>query len=110
MDTIPTTYPNPRNDDPWDNDAIYWLLEQAGGSARSRHDLAECLRHQPARLRNESDKVARAESFASRHGVRWVEEPFGRRTIFRLYRTDPAAPEYPRSPEARNEIMREWEP
>lgn len=97
----PKTYENPRDDDPWDNDAVQWLLLQPGGSSWTRHNLAECLRHQPARLKKQPDLVKRAEQLAVRHGVRWVEEPYGRGSIFRLYRTDPGAPEYPRDADER---------
>lgn len=92
----PSEFPNPRGDDPWDNDAICWLLLQEGGRGWTRQNLGECLRRQPNRLRNDAVNVERATSLARRHGVRQVELPFGRRTIVRLVRTDRNAPgDYP---------------
>ena len=110
MVSIPSRYPNPKRDDPWDNHAVHWLLEQEGAEGWTRHNLMECLRHQPARLKSRPQMVAAAESFARRHGVRWVEEPYRRRTIHRLYRADLAAPHYPTSPEERNELVQGWKP
>ncbi len=61
MAVPPSTYDNPREDDPWDNDAVQWLLLQPGGSSCTRHNLAECLRHQPARVKKQPELVQRAE-------------------------------------------------
>lgn len=43
----PDTYPNPRNDDAWDNDTVHWLLRQKGGRRWAHGVLFECLRQQP---------------------------------------------------------------
>lgn len=94
----PDTYPNPRNDDPWDNDAIHWLLEHEDvASAFTRHNLFECARRQPRRLEEDLDNVILAAKFCERHGVEQVEvldQRIGKQ-IWRLRRTDADAPEYP---------------
>lgn len=98
MPSAPTTYPNPRNDDPWDNDAIHWLLTHSDvAAAFKRGPLFECLRRQPGRLRNQPERVAEAAELARRHGV--IQKPvydakIGKQ-IVRLIRTDPEAPTYP---------------
>ena len=91
---IPTRYPAGGHD-PWDVDAIYWLLEQPGGEEWTRSSLGECLRRQPSRVENEPDRVAAAAAFARRHGVHQREFSRGRGVIVRLYRTDSDAPSYP---------------
>lgn len=106
MTAVPSTYPNPRNDDPWDNDAVHWLLAQPGGTAWSRHDLMECLRHQTGRLRKQPELVERAERFADEHGVQYEPTQRGRSTTYRLYRTDPVAPDYPASEAERRDWIR----
>lgn len=94
----PDTYPNPRNDDPWDNDAIHWLLDHEDVAAVfTRHNLFECARRQPRRLEDDLDNVILAAKFCERYGVEQVEvfdQRIGKR-IWRLRRTDPEAPEYP---------------
>ncbi len=99
--TPPSTYPNPRNDDPWDNDAVHWLLEQPGGEAWTRGVLMECLRRQPNQLARNRHRVDEAARLATRHGV--VQERIERGTgsIVRLFRTDDNAPTYPTSEAAR---------
>lgn len=98
MPEAPTTYPNPRGDDPWDNDAVHYLLEKADVAASFRRGpLAECLRRQPNRLEKQPHRVAEAEEFARRHGVRQAPM-YDRRIgkdIVRLIRTDADAPQYP---------------
>lgn len=94
----PEAYPNPRNDDPWDNDAIHWLLDHPDvAAAFTRHNLFECARRQPRRLQDDLDNVILAAKFCERYGVEQVEV-FDRRIgkrVWRLRRTDPDAPEYP---------------
>lgn len=91
----PANYPNPRNDDPWDNDAVRWLLLQDGGTKWTRGSLMEALRRQERLVRDQPRVVADAARFAARFGVRQVELPYGTRTITRLVRTDAKAPPYP---------------
>lgn len=98
MPSEPTTYPNPRNDNPWDNDAVHWLLDHADVAAEfTRGALMECLRRQPGRVRNQPERVARAAELANRHGVqqRLVEDATIGKSVIRLIRTDPERPEYP---------------
>lgn len=92
---LPATYPNPRNDDPWDNDVVHWLLEQAGGAKWTRGVLFECLRRQPNQTAKDPKRVRAAAQFARHHGVVQRRKPHGQGTIIRLMRTDPAAPQYP---------------
>ncbi|MGI8946499.1 MAG: ATP-binding domain-containing protein, partial [Ornithinimicrobium sp.] len=93
--TVPSTYPNLRNGDPWDNDAAYWLLDQDGGEAWTHLVLFECLRQQPNQRRRNPQRVKEAAQLAQRHGVIQERQAYGRRTIVRLYRTDREAPTYP---------------
>ncbi len=98
MPTAPSTYPNPRNDDPWDNDTVHWLLEQPGvAAAWKRGPLFECLRRQPGRVRNEPHRVERAARLAAKYGVeqREVYDPTIGKQIVRLIRHDDKAPRYP---------------
>ncbi|MFV0316207.1 MAG: hypothetical protein ACK5O2_04505 [Microthrixaceae bacterium] len=98
MPEAPTTYPNPRGDDPWDNDAVHYLLEQPDVDASFRRGpLTECLRRQANRLDKQPHRVAEAEQLARRHGVRQVllhDRRIGK-DIVRLIRTDAQAPKYP---------------
>lgn len=98
MPTAPSTYPNPRSDNAWDNDSVHWLLKHPDVSEYfSRHDLMECARRQPKRLENDLDNVILAAQLCERHGVRQVQV-FDRgigKTVWRLRRTDADAPEYP---------------
>lgn len=94
----PTTYPNPRNDDPWDNDAVHWLLDHPDVAANfTRHNLFECARRQPRRLQDDVDNVILAAKYCERYGVQQVQVFDSRigKTVWRLRRTDQEAPEYP---------------
>ena len=94
----PTQYPNPRGDDPWDNDAVHFLLDQEAVSAVfKRGPLMECLRRQMNRLETQPDRVEEAKLLAARFGVRQIEcfdQHLGK-TVVRLVRTDADAPTYP---------------
>ena len=98
MANIPDRYPNPRGDNAWDNDAAHWLLEHEDVTEHfDRHNLMECARRQRKRLENDLDRVILAAQLCERHGVVQVEV-FDRsigKTVWRLQRTDPDAPEYP---------------
>ena len=100
--TPPSTYPNPRNDDPWDNDAVHWLLDQPGGEAWTRGVLMECLRRQPNQLARDRRRVDEAARLAKRHGVAQERTERGNGFIVRLFRTDCDAPVYPGSEAARS--------
>lgn len=91
----PTTYPNPRNDDPWDHDAVQWLLLQDRNSRWTRGSLFEALRRQSHLERNRPDLLADASRLASRYGVRQIDVARGTGQITRIVRTDPGAPKYP---------------
>lgn len=91
----PTTYPNPRGDDAWDNDAVQWLLLRGTSNKWTRGVLMEALRRQGRIVRDRPDIVADAAQFAAGFGVRQIEVPRGNRTITRLIRTDARAPSYP---------------
>lgn len=93
----PDTYPNPRNDDAWDNDTVHWLLRQKGGRGWTHGVLFECLREQPNQASKNPQRVRDAASLAKRHGVIQQRVSRGNGSIVRLMRTDPAAPEYPNS-------------
>ncbi len=97
----PTTYPNPRNDNAWDNDAVHWLLDQPDVAASfKRGPLMECLRRQPGRVKNQPHRVEEAAGLARSHGViqRQEYDAGTGKELVRLYRTDPDRPHYPGSP------------
>lgn len=87
----PTTYTNVyERDDPWDNDAVCWLLEQPGADVWTRVTLFEHLRRQPRLVRDAPQRVEEAAAFARAHGVKQVP---GR--VIHFVRTDRDAPRYP---------------
>lgn len=98
MPTPPSTYPNPRNDNAWDNDAVSWLLEHNDVAEHfKRTDLFECARRQSQRMINDLERVILAARLCERHAVEQLQV-FDRnigKTVWRLRRTDPDAPEYP---------------
>lgn len=90
---VPARDPDRPQDDPYDADAVRFLLAQPGGQAWTRGSLTEHLRGQP---RLAVDRVAEARSFALRHGVRVHVHDDGRTAHF--FRSDPEAPiPYPTS-------------
>jgi hypothetical protein len=93
----PSSYPNPRNDDPWDNDVVHWLLEQPGGESWTCGVLIECLRRRLSQVTRNPERVDDAARFAKRHGVVQDTAVRGNGSITRLFRTDPLAPTYPSS-------------
>jgi len=98
MTEPPNTYPNPRSDDAWDNDAVHWLLDQPGvGAEWTRGTLMEAARRQPKWTEQRPERVAAAEEVCRRYGVvqREVHDDRLGKTIVRLIRTDHEAPEYP---------------
>ncbi len=90
---------NSRNNDPWDHDAVCWMLEQLGPDTEwSYHNLFECGRRQASRLRSDLDRVVDAAHVCGRLGVEQLTDLFDQKrgkTVVRLRRTDPDAPEYP---------------
>lgn len=101
---VPGRDPERPQDDPWDADAVRFLLGQPGGAKWTRGVLMEALRRQPRLSRQRLNDAAR---FAAAHGVRQVEEPRGRGAIVRLYRSDSGAPEYPRDAEERRSLLQQ---
>lgn len=73
--TPPDTYPNPRGDNAWDNDAVQWLLTHDDVAAQfDRANLMECARRQPRRLENDLDRVILAANLSGLHGVEQIED------------------------------------
>lgn len=94
----PTVYPNPRSDDPWDSDAIGYLLAQPQVAHQwKRVPLFECLRRQANRMENDPQRVIAAAELARLHGViqREIHDQRIGKHIVRLIRTDANAPRYP---------------
>ena len=96
--TPPSRYDNPHRDDPWDNDAVRWLMEQEGGEGWSYRGLLRALRRQPS---TDPARVTAAEALAVRHGVVQRHPVPGTRPVIHLQRTDRLAPEYPAPGESR---------
>ena len=106
---IPDRYPNDFGDDPWDNDAVHWLLDQPGVAAEwSRQRLFEALRRQKRLADSGHPDIARAEAVAHRFGVRQITVPRRNGSITRLQRTDPDAPGYPDDETQRRAAVRSW--
>jgi transcriptional regulator with XRE-family HTH domain len=93
----PTTYPNPRHNDPWDNDAVHWLLKQQGGSRWTHGVLFEHARRQRRLVERDAPRLSGAAELAARHGVLQIDmfdHELGKQ-IVHLIRTDANAPAYP---------------
>lgn len=90
---------NNRNNDPWDHDAVSWMLDQLGGATEwNYHNLFECARRQPKRLTSDLDRVVDAAHVCGQLGVEQLVNVFDQRRgkmVVRLRRTDPEAPVYP---------------
>ena len=105
---VPARDPDRPQDDPWDADAVRYLLAREGVADEwARGVLTECLRRTPKRVRDDADRVKKAAALAKKHGVRQEEEPRGKGTIVHLYRTDSEAPAYPATPQDRRQLLRD---
>jgi hypothetical protein len=96
----PTTYgeSNERGNDPWDHDAVCWILEQLGKASGWTYGVFfECARKQPIRKQNDLDRVIDAARICGSLGVEQLEvrDPYLGKVVVRLRRTDADAPEYP---------------
>lgn len=96
----PTTYidSNDRNNDPWDHDAVCWILEQLGPSTEWTYGVFfECARKQKNRKENDLDRVIEAARICGSVGVVQLEvhDAAIGKDIVRLRRTDAGAPDYP---------------
>lgn len=90
---VPPRDPERPQDDPYDADAVRFLLLQPGGSRWTRGTLTEHLRGQP---RLNASRVREARLFAARHGVEVRAHADGKTQHF--FRSDGAAPTpYPMS-------------
>ena len=89
---------NDRGNDPWDHDAVCWMLEQLGPTTEwTYHNLFECARKQKNRMENDVDRVVAAANVCGRFGVQQIElrDPKIGKLIVRLRRSDPGSPQYP---------------
>ena len=82
------------NDDPWDADAIRYLLASRDGRHFDYRELKECLREQRYRVVAHRSRMMIVRRFALDNGVEARRD--GGATIH-LFRTDPSAPSYPRN-------------
>jgi hypothetical protein len=106
--SIPSRDPERPQDDPWDANAVRYLLGTSGGQSWTRGNLMECLREQGNRRKSQPDKVAEAARLAARHGVERHPD-LGGKTI-RFFRTDAEAPApYPRSASERRYWLSHFE-
>lgn len=97
LDRIPARDPDRPQNDPWDADALAYLLAVEGGATWTKGDLMECIREQGNRIERQPQRVEEAARLALRHGVdRRRDEPDGKTIHF--FRSDADAPEpYPSS-------------
>lgn len=93
---VPSRDPERPQDDPWDANAVRYLLRQPERRGWTRGALMECLREQPNRRRKEPERVAEATRLAQRYGVERHPDAGGKTIHF--FRTDRDAPRpYPTS-------------
>jgi hypothetical protein len=99
MPIDPMRYPNARGDNPFDDDAVDWLLTQPGVAQEfSRVQLFECARRQRRLLKAHPARVERAAALCGQYHVEQIPvfDPKIGKTIWRLRRTDPGTPaDYP---------------
>lgn len=87
---VPLRDPDRPQNDPWDADAVFFLMRLTG---RSKNWLMEHMRGQS---RLDQDTVQQARALAARHGVECRTHPDG--TTVHFFRTDSDAPRpYPAS-------------
>lgn len=104
---IPDRDPERPQDDPWDADAVRYLLGQSDVGTWTHGNLRECLRRQGNRMKRQPELVGEAARFARRHGVEQRDGARGRGILVRLYRTDPDAPEYLADERERRRLLRD---
>lgn len=100
---VPPRDPERPQDDPWDANAVRYLLGTADGAAWKRGDLMQCLREQASQVLRQPARVTAAAALASAHGVERRPDAGGKTIHF--FRTDEKAPRpYPASASER----RQW--
>jgi predicted DNA-binding transcriptional regulator AlpA len=103
---VPPRDPERPQDDPWDANAVRYLLDTPEGCTWTRGNLMECLREQGNRLAREPDRVRDAARLAEQHGVERRADPGGKTLHF--FRSDRKAPRpYPSSAAERRAWLRE---
>jgi hypothetical protein len=106
--TVPARDKSRPKDDPWDADAVRYLLSQDGVAEEwAPGVLTECLRRASKRMRDDGDRVKKAGALAKTFGVEQRDEARGKSTTVRLCRTDSAAPTYPASAVERRSLLRD---
>jgi len=102
---VPARDPERPQDDPWDADAVRFLLGKPEGGAWTRGDLMECLRKQGNRVRRQPDRVREATRLGDRYQVEQKPDPGGKTVHF--FRNDRGAPRpYPGSAAERRAWLR----
>ena len=103
---VPPRDPDRPQDDPWDADAVRYLMTKPEGAGWSRGELMECLREQHRRVERQPDRVNEAKRLASQHEVDRHADAGGKTIHF--FRNDRAAPRpYPASATERRAWLRE---
>ena len=101
----PERDPDRPQDDPWDANAVRYLLDQPEGSHWTRGNLMECMREQGNRMTSQPDKVREAADLAPSYGVERRPDQGGKTIHF--FRTDNAAPvPYPASAAERRACLK----
>lgn len=101
---VPERDPERPQDDPWDANAVRYLLATPEGRDWRRGDLMECLREQKNRVARQPDRVAAAAALADLYKVERTPDPGGKTLHF--FRSDPGAPTYPASSAERRRLLR----
>jgi len=95
---VPERDPDRPQNDPWDADAVRYLLSHAVVAQRwSKSVLFECLREQPGRRKTMPQRVEEAARLAEIHGVERRREG----SVLNFFRTDLDRPDYPAGPDER---------
>lgn len=106
--TPPPRDPERPQDDPWDANAVRYILGRLPDIETTdrwtRGTLTEHLRGQP---RLDSDRIARARAVARECGVECRTDTDQAGGTVHFFRTDAAAPEYPASATERREALRD---
>lgn len=102
---VPSRDPERPQDDPWDADAVRYLLNTPEGGAWRRGGLMECLRKQGNRVARQPERVAAAAALAKQYDVDCHPDPGGKTMHF--FRADGRAPRtYPASAAERRAWLR----
>ena len=101
---VPPRDPAMPHTDPWDADALRWLLDEERFQTFTATELLACLRRQPAMVKRNPERVDAARDLAWDCDVTVRTDPGGH--TLHLFRLDPGRPTYPTSAAERRTWLR----